>query len=312
MEVNMDEPAGVVQRNIPEENIGDADSVIFFARELMNKGLRGRQVAASLKSRYPANLLAHASKGLRSMFAMEGLVGRVMVDARGYKNCQAALKAVANSPYKRFIKYVYGCSCGEPHVLQSSDNGAIDVVKASTGNGFDDFMASDEKRTASKMVSHCRSTMMPMIAAQGDLDKSYLDETMTEMMNVTGIPEGVVAEIRAMEGTNLAKIRSAFRWVDRHADEMEDAQYQGKVDSSEFALGQADNEIDFFSAPLSEIDVDSDVNQISIETPALSDVDIDFSENLPPEFEGVDEVVLEDVVVPTSDLEVDGRQDWEI
>lgn len=312
MEINMDEPAGTVQRNIPKENLGDADAVIFFARDLMNKGLRGRQVAASLKKRFPSASLANASRGLRAMFALEGLVGRVMVDARGYKSCQAAIKATANSPYKRFVKYVYGCSCGDPHCIPVNETGLMDGIQESSGNGFDDFMASGSGHTASMMVSHCRSTMLPVIAAMGDLDKSYLDETMTEMMNMTALPEGVVKGIRAMDSNNLSKARAAFRWLDKQADDMEDAQYSGPVNSGEFALGQADNEIDFFSAPMADIEVDSEVGQLAIDTPPLGDVDIDFSENLAPEFQGIDEVELGEVVVPPVDLEVDGRQDWEI
>ena len=252
-DIDLNEPAGAVRRNIPEENLGDANAVILFARDMMNRGCRGRQVTAALRAKYPPALLVKASKGLRAMFQLEGIVGRIMVDARGYKDCRAALKRTANSPYKRFIKYVYGCHCGDPVHLHANDERIVGSVEASSGNGFDDFLAA--KEAAGSLVSHCRSTLMPLMAA-GDLDKSMLDDTLVEMMNLTPVPQGVVKKVWAMPISNLAKMRAAFRWLDCQVDAAEDAKYAGKVDSSEFQIRRADNELDIFDAPMAEMDVD--------------------------------------------------------
>jgi len=287
-DVDLNEPAGIVMRNLPEEGMGDADSVILFARDLMNRGLRGRQVAASLRGKYPPALIAKAQKGLRAMFALEGLVGRIMVDARGYKSCQEAMKAVSNSPYKRFVKYVYGCNCGDPHNLPMNDMGLFDNVQASSGNGFDDFLAG-EKSTA-KMASHCRSTMMPILAA-GDLDKSMLDSTLIEMMNLTPVPQSVVNQVTAMSISNLGKVRSAFRWLDKQIDAAEDAKYAVSVDSSEFKILRADNEIDLMGVPEPEMFVDGT-------NPSLS-TDIETEGFAPTNFDGLDVLrgILDDVEV---------------
>lgn len=253
-DINFDEPAGAVKRNIPTESLGDAGAVILFARDMMNRGFRGRQVTAALKKRFPPALLASASKGLRGMFTLEGLVGRIMVDARGYKNCQAAMKSAASSPFKRFIKYVYGCSCGDPHVIPMNDAGIIGDIGQTSGNGFDDFLAGE--KSTSKMASHCRSTMMPIMASQGDLDKSFLDNTLIEMMNLTPVPQAVVKKVWAMKTSNMARIRAAFRWLDEQADVAEDNRYTDKVNPSEFHIGRADNEISFADAPQEDISVD--------------------------------------------------------
>lgn len=274
--IDLDEPAGTVKRNIPEENLGDANAVILFARDMMNRGARGRQVVAALRGKYPPALLAKASKGLRAMFTLDGLVGRIMVDARGYKNCQAAMKAVANSPYKRFVKYVYGCNCGDPHIMPVNDSRIIGSLQASSGNGMDDFLAGD-KATAST-AAYCRSTMLPIMASQGDLDRSVLDDTFVEMMNLTPVPQGVVKKVWSMKTSNLARVRAAFRWLDEQVDEMEDAQYSGKVDNSEFVVQRADNELDIFGAPQMDIEVDGT-------NPSLS-TDIETEEFAPTNFEG--------------------------
>ena len=253
-DINLDEPAGEVKRNIPEENLGDASAVILFARDRMNRGFRGSQVVAALKAKYPSVLLAKASTGLRNLFAMEGIVGRVMIDARGYKNCQAAVKASSNSPYKRFIKYVYGCSCGDPHIMQMNDSRIIGSDTASCGNGFDDFLAGD--KTTAKTAAHCRSTMLPIMAAQGDLDKSLMDSTLIEMMNLTSVPQTVLKKVWAMKGSNLGKIRAAFRYLDKKADQAEISKYAGNVDSKEFQLRQADNEVQIENGPMDDMYVD--------------------------------------------------------
>ena len=252
-DIDIDEPAGAVKRNIPEENLGDAGAVILFARDKMNRGLRGSQVVAALRAKYPAALLASASTGLRQMFAMEGIIGRIAIDARGYKNCQAAVKAASNSPYKRFIKYVYGCSCGDHHILPMNDTSIIGSDVASCGNGFDDFLAGD--KTTAKTAAYCRTTMLPVMAA-GDLDKSLLDSTLIDMGDLTPVPQEVVKKVGAMKASNLRKIQAAFKWLDKKADATESSRYAGKVDASSFQLKKADNEIDFFNGPEAEIEVD--------------------------------------------------------
>ena len=313
--INLDEPAGVVQRNIPEEDMGDASAVILFARDMMNRGCSGRQVAASLKSKYPPVLLAKASKGLRGMFAMDGLVGKILVDARGYKSCQDAMKSANASPYKRFIKCVYGCDCGDAHELPMNDAVVIGPVPETTGNAMDDFMASDGG-TVKMAASHCRSTMMPRMAA-GDLDKSLLDGTLTELMNTTPLPEGVVKDLRAMKVSNLAKARAAFRWLDKQADKADDAKYAGKVDASEYSLKRADNEIDIVDAVPSDIAVNEMPGELDVEIfdAPSSSLDFDVEQFKEPEFEGVgDEVGLDEEVTPDGlvDVELLSRPDDEM
>lgn len=302
-DIDLDEPAGIVQRNIPEDD-NDANSVILFARDMMNRGARGRQVAAALRGKYPQPLLAKAQKGLRAMFALEGLVGRIMVDARGYRNCQAAVKSASLSPYKRFIKYVYGCSCGDPHTIPIREHGVIGSVAAGTGNATDDFFASDH--SASVSVPHCRSTMMPILSSRGDLDPSLMDGTLVEMMNLTPLPESVADQIRAMKCSDMAKIRAAFRWIDKQADSAEDAKYAGRVDASEFQLRRADNEIDLSGLPLAELPVDEKPGDIELdELFDAPQIDVDLVQFQEPEFEGSDEVTLDPTKSAPADLAVE-------
>lgn len=245
-DINLDEPAGCVERNIPKDQLGDAKSVIMFARDQMNRGVRGSKVVQSLKNKYPKELLFMAKEGLHEMFGMEGLVGRIMIDARGYKNCKVALDLVANSPYKSFIKYVYGCDCGEPHIVASNETDVIGKIQDSTGNGMDDFMS--DKSYTSKMKELCCSTMLERIG-RGDLDDSMMDETLIDMNNLASLPEHVSSKIRKNNISNLSKIKLAFSWLDKQADLKNGVKYMASVDNIEFVLKVKDDEVDILNAP---------------------------------------------------------------
>lgn len=251
--VDLDEPAGVVQRNLPEDAEGDAGGAIVFARDMQNRGFRASQIIKALKVKYAVSTLKKAEAGLRDQFSMDGVVGRIAIDGRGYRNCQEALKAAANSPYKRFLKYVIGCECGDPHCIPVSD--APFSQFDSSGNGIDDFFsASAEPKKA--MVSHCRTSMLKILSSQGDLDQSELDSTMVEMMNTTGMPSGVAASVKSLTCSNLHKVRNAFRIMDIQKDRAESAKYAGKVETAEFKLKKADYEVELGGLPLEDLEVD--------------------------------------------------------
>ena len=187
--IDIDKPAGKVQRNIPPEALAGARDVIIFARDQMNRGRMGKALVAALKTKFDAKTLKAASHDLRKQFALEGIVGCIAVDGRGYRSCQDALKAASNSPYKRFIHFVIGCQCGDPHNIPTGANTTLGPIAKSSGNPVDDFLASDApKKTA--MVSHCRSTMMPILSWRGDLDPSMTDQTLIDLQNMSGLSEG--------------------------------------------------------------------------------------------------------------------------
>jgi hypothetical protein len=258
--IDIDEPAGVVPRNIPEENLADASKVIMFARDQMNRGRMGKALVAALKAKFDQKTLKAASPELRKQLALEGIVGCIAVDGRGYRSCQEALKAASHSPYKRSIRYVVGCQCGDPHFIPSGAGMSVGTIAHSTGNAVDDFLASDApKKTA--LVSHCRSTMMPILSWRGDLDQSELDGTMIDIHNMTGLPEGQYKQIwqdRKNEkiSSNLEAVREVFRQANALKEKIESGRYAGTVDNSEFRVNRADNEIEFGATPMGDLDVD--------------------------------------------------------
>lgn len=257
-DIDLNEPAGKVDRNLSELENVNSGPVILFARDMMNRGFSSARVASALKKRYGKAVLQHARVGLTDLFKMDGIIGRIAIDGRGYKNCKEAIKASSNSPYKRFIRCVIGCECGEPHMMPSGGIGGI-VETESTGNPMDDFLASGKSKKSS-MVAHCRSTMLPMVATVGDLDPSDLDSTFVEMMNVTSMPQGIKNEVLAMNGSSLTKIRAAFKLMDRENARAETAKYDGLVKTDR--LVKADQEIELDDVGMSDLAID-DVNLVN-------------------------------------------------
>jgi len=274
-----DDPrSGVVKRNLPAEAQEDAGPVIVFARDQMNRGVMGKKLIAALKANFSVKSLVTAARGgLRHQLALEGIVGCIAVDGRGYKSCKAALAVAQQSPFKRYIKHVIGCNCGTPHMMPESRTAAFRESQT-TGNTTDDFLASDNG-TGQSMVAHCHSTMLPIIA-RGDLDPSEMDETLVDLMNVTELPETLASSIRASQASNLRKVQMAFRGIISLREQREAKKYSGTVENAGFVVDTVDRPIEIVE-PKKVEPVDADLVNHEADMP------IDVSRQASPDFDKI-------------------------
>jgi hypothetical protein len=310
--IDLEEPAGKVKRNLPESAQADAGPVVLFARDLMNQGMSSAKVAEALRKRYGKTVLAAAKAGLTELFKLDGVIGRVAVDGRGYRSCKDALKAASRSPYKRFIRYVWGCECGEPHMMPPGGSEGLQMGDT-TGNPMDDFLASDVSGGRRDKVAHCRSTMLPLLGSMGDLDKSELDGTLVEMMNVTSLPQGFRTEVAKMKGSNLGKLAAAFRLLDRTAEAEEKSRYVGKVSSAEHRLVRGDTEVEFDGIAMPDIEVDgleelSGIGRMELDEPVAPRLDVDGDMEMMDEVEaeGPAEMVMDEAMPPEFGVDLSG------
>jgi hypothetical protein len=246
-------PAGGVERNIPAEALADAAPVIMFARDLMNRGFMGAELQRQLKANFQQNNLRVAAGQLRELFKLEGIIGRIAVDTRGYDNSKLAIAAIQNNPFKRFIKY----AVTEPRARE-------DYAWLPDTRENDDFFSStveEDKGRGHKasMIPHCKQTMLPIYAGMGDLDKSILDDTLIEVMNVTPMTDAEKNEIVNNDkyATNAEKLQAVFRSLDRRATASKQQQYAKSVDVSEFMIESSEQEIEIM-ADMSMPDIDVD------------------------------------------------------
>jgi hypothetical protein len=282
--VFLDDPvSGRVKRHVPPEDLGDADEVILFARDLMNRGFPRSQIVAAMRAKFPLRTMVAAMAGIKSQFSLDGIVGRIAIDGRGYDNCKQALDAASKSPYKRFIKYVIGCNCGDPHMIEMPPSDSLKLAARSTGNAVDDFLGSSEIPTVATRP-HCRSTMLPILSGMGDFDESELDSTLIDMRDLTNAPE------MKEGGSKLKAVRDMFLAIDRMADRKVAERYAGEVSASEFVLKKADNEIEFGASPLPDIEVNpvNEALQQTVEPVAMRPTNFDGPSSLKSDLGEVD------------------------
>lgn len=304
--------AGIVDRHLPEEDLGDVAPVVVFARHMMNQGAPARAVDRELKARFTRDEMRRGLRGLRKLFAMDGIVGRVAVDATGYDSCAQALAAAENSPFKRYVKFVIGCSCGSPHMVPTADDGH--ELVASTGNPADDFLADEDPYEVSE-VPHCPSTMLPLYAAVDDLDPSWAEDLMLVVENISGVPGDEASRIRMLDDKPIKKVQAAFQAVDRAAMAAARSRYSEPVDVSEHVLDAAENEVELFAEAPAPIEIDEAPGDfMGQEVPSLlaEAVEVDMTiDQHGTVFEGSDVIELEEPPVPEPELDVDMKSSIE-
>jgi hypothetical protein len=232
-----EEFAGEVKRNLAEDQKGIAkkDRVIKFARQAMNSGLMGRKLAAALKRSFTAEDLKFARAELEDQLSLDGIVGTIMIDARGYRNCSEALKVASNSPYKGHIKCVLGCRCGDLIHMASKSSSVASVPY--TGNASDSFLSTTETH-ASRIACHCPSTKMRVIKAGEDLSNETMDQGIIDALSMAhrvGANESEIKKVSCCASKKL-KVASAFRLLDSIEEKKVAAKYVGTVDSSQYKI----------------------------------------------------------------------------
>lgn len=232
-----EEFAGEVKRNLADDqkNIAKKDRVIKFARQAMNSGLMGKKLASALKRSFTIEDLKFARAELEDQLSLDGIVGTIMIDARGYRNCSEALKVASNSPYKGHIKCVLGCRCGDLIHLASKVSSVASVP--STGNSSDSFLATTET-PVSRIACHCPSTKMRVIKAGEDLSNETMDQGIIDALSMAhrvGANESEIKKVSCCASRKI-KVASAFRLLDSVGDKKLAEKYSGTVDSSQYKI----------------------------------------------------------------------------
>lgn len=291
-----DESLDKVERNIPEEN--DTNKVIFFSRDMMNQGYPSHQIDKTLKQKFPQETLRKAKDQLKELFDLDGIIGRIAIDSRGYKNCREAMKRANNSPYKNYIRFVIGCNCGEPYMITTKNKQQDTVVN--TDNAMDDFFANDGNINNTKEIPCCPSVRLPLYSSSGldVVDDYWVNDMMKSLVDTTGLPSGIVERINNKEKGNMRKIQKAFKFLDKQQKEKENKQYRNKVDNSQYQLQEADIEIcpDDVSKSIQDLDFNEEKREISLEPERndVSEVDVnpyndeDMNEEFPKELEEIE------------------------
>tara|TARA_R110000824_G_scaffold24779_2_gene86820 strand:- start:3001 stop:4008 length:1008 start_codon:yes stop_codon:yes gene_type:complete len=231
--------AGYVDRNI----IGPTDisRVIVFARDLMNRGGSIKSVVAALQGKFPQEMLNDSKEELSKQLDMNGFVGRVVVDARGYGSCREAMAVARGNRFHNTISGVYGCTCGEHDVDERFIEGVV-----STGDAIEDFLG-DSTETNREATVICRETRLPVFREGNSMNVESIVTTAVAM----GLPQNEASEIMSSDEGDIKKIKAAFRRLDKAIESIEDA----PIDSESFMMDAGDYNLDL-NGTVSSIDVD--------------------------------------------------------
>lgn len=219
--------------------------IVQKMRDYLNQGMPKNDIIILMVQSYPQDAVVAALKQwkAKNMHKLEGIVGRVAVDVRGYKTPKDAMRSASKSPYKKFIKYVVGYNGDNViHVTENSKTLLASNEAESTGNATDDFFASENKDVKANV--YCKDLMMPLLARSFDLDDSYADSTLVEMSASNLLTEKEVADISSQPISAYAKVKKAFLLIDEKKKLAKAKSYKGKVDASAFKIKKADTPIE--------------------------------------------------------------------
>ena len=229
--------------------------IVQKAREFLNQGLATNQIWTVMLQSYTPEEVTVAKKAWadQKMSNLDGIVGKIALDVRGYSDLKDALRHASKSPFKKFIKYVVGYK-GD-NVLKIAMNTKDFIAEAeSCGNATDDFLASETK-TANKKT-FVKELMMPVLAHSFDLDDSEADSTLIELSGANHITEADIKDLKANHKTAYSRIRAAFQLIDQKKQKKASSDYKGKVNIAEHVILKADNEIEFEGEAMPAIQVD--------------------------------------------------------
>ncbi len=186
---------------------------------------------------------------------------------------------------------------------------ASDMENVNPATALDSFLSQGDSHET-EMTPHCRSTMLPVVAARGDLDPSEMDSTLVELMNVTGLPEDDVEKLRKDKHndkySSVAVLQAAFRMIDRMVQETGSGQYVETPEASDCVLARADNEIELASVPMGDIPVNHLPDQMSVDVEAAAEPElpVEMRQFEEPEFEGTDVIAVDEAKEHAGDLDI--------
>lgn len=183
--------------------------IIQLTRSMMNSGMKTATIREYLAKHQNPNVIKACSQEIERQLRLEGSVGRFVLDARGYKNCAEALKVAEKNPFKKHLKYMIGCTCGNHIKTKSFKSGMM----LSGGDPIGDVM-NDKSGTSVETKDSCPKTGMQILSGQGDLDESWAGNTMIDVLNACDLDEENGKKFSASKEQPYMKLKKFFIALD--------------------------------------------------------------------------------------------------
>ena len=303
----------------------DVSTLLEYVNVLLHQGITREQIMQQAKFRFPPETISEAGSHLEEAFQMEGIVGCVAIDLRGRKKHKAIIQAAAKSPWKKHIAYVL--------MDENQADGSSFVSHRCASNtslesgSIESFFAAEESEDNSQAIYEPLD--LPVITSREDLDDEYYDQTMIDLVNVSGVTEDEAKEIYVSSGDAYEKLRSTFRLAMIRRDAVKEQSSSAKDRSAEYAAYSLDGtvgEIEYNDVEVAEPVSITETSSVPLEiamSDAISDLDLEDSPSgmsvvelddepedegeidiepntfIEEEFVGGDEIEFDDIIAPS-------------
>lgn len=279
-----------------------------WLRDQMNMGVQGKALNAKLNAKFTKENIKEAKDVIASMQPLQGVVGCFAIDGRGYKSCKVAMELAKKSPFKRYIKYVIGCNCGTPHKIEH--NSLQKLVSASDveTSSIDSFI-NDNTVHATTYTDHCASTALNILANDDGINDDDVDKDVTDLQELGGLTASDVSKVKSLKASNIERLRHAFMLViiRRQTPAAVDGGNSAQ-DVKDYTMETAPHNIDLNPEFKNQhVNIEDRLDQNIEPIAPFIPQEVELSQFLDPEFEGTDNIELNNQKAPESPLDIDGR-----
>lgn len=186
--------------------------VMDYAQELIMQGLMGYELLQALRKKFGKPVLRTAKVEVRKAVEVSGVLGCLAFQCDGGKKSTKQLtSSMKNSPFKRFMSYVMGCDACQKCRYLSSSCRSDSVMGNGADNSIDSFLDGEQDMVTAVKRFYCQKHMRPILGGEQDLSDEDMDSTLVDLETLGMIEEKTACKIRKRSGSNLSKLRSAFR-----------------------------------------------------------------------------------------------------
>jgi len=205
--------------------------IVAQVRSMMNAGAKESVIRDFLASTQKPEIIKACGQEIDRQLKLTGSVGRFVLDARGYKNCDAAMKFASKNPFKKYMKFVIGCNCGTHVTTQKSKTGSY-TASESSGDAITDFLGEDSDHDKNETYQACPTTGFQVMSGQGDIDEDWAGNTMIDVMNAAVLDKEQGKSFTASNEQPYMKLKKFFIALDSGLikPEVENRDYSEKCD----------------------------------------------------------------------------------
>lgn len=181
------------------------NAFVMQARSMLNAGVAANDIRAYFAKHQKPEQVKACSTEIERQLKLAGSVGRFVLDARGYRDCSEALRFASKNPFRKYMKYMIGCTCGNHTKMKKITATAF----TSTGDPIQDMLENNQQLD-SEEVDVCPRTGFQLMSGEGDIDASWAGDTMIDVMNACDLNQDSGKKFTASKDKPYMRLKKFF------------------------------------------------------------------------------------------------------